>query len=404
MSTEPDAPRIAPLPSAARAVLDAVWDIGPFTTSDAMAATGLTRTTVIAQCSALVEAGWLEDLEDARTAGHAYQGGRPSRRFAFRPRAGLVMGLDAGEHRMTGVIADLAGQELIRLSEQLGDDAHDAARRRARIDALLQRLVTEARVRGERVLCTVIGVPAPVEPEGPSRPGRNPFWDLMDPGLRTGLVHARGELILENDANLAALAEHRVGAAQAWTTSATLLSGERFGAGIIVDGRLIRGARGGAGEMHALELVQGVGEAYGLGALARRWLRSAQAAGEVPRDSPLHSLPDRDIDSETVFLAAEEGDPFAVALIDRLGERLARIAAVLAALLDIEGVVVSGAIAASLDPVLERARHHLSSLALPPVPLLAASPLGRGVVSRGAAVRAIQAVRERALRAPGARD
>ena len=71
-------------------VLEFAWSVGPFTASDAMDATGLTRSTVIGVCDELIGLGWLDELVDARAVG-AYTKGRPARRYALRERAGVKL-------------------------------------------------------------------------------------------------------------------------------------------------------------------------------------------------------------------------------------------------------------------------------------------------------------------------
>ncbi|MCL6422232.1 ROK family protein [Brachybacterium sp. JHP9] len=384
-----------------RAVLEFAWGAGAFLTADAVSATGLARSAAIAQCTALVEAGWLAQLPNAREAGTAYRAGRPSLRFAFRSDTGLVIGVDAGKDHVGAVLTDLAGAVLASerrdVPAALADPgAPDLAGRRALIEQLIARVQAAGPAPHAPVLATVIGVPAPCDPQGRSPREPNALWELVNPGL-IDLLSAPGQVIVDNDANLAALAEGTVGAAQGSASSATLLTGERFGSGLLIDGQVVRGRHGRAGELAVMELVSGVGEAYGLGALARRWLEQDQAAGVVPLASPLARLAQKHADGETVLLAAQEGDPYAGELLSRMAQRLARIVAVLAGLLDVETVVIAGAPAAAIDGVLDQARPLLASLLHAAPPRLVASPLGREGVARGAAVRGIAAVREAAL-------
>ncbi|MFB9650356.1 ROK family protein [Curtobacterium pusillum] len=173
------------------------------------------------------------------------------------------------------------------------------------------------------------------------------------------------------------------------TSFAALLSGERFGAGLVVDGVLLRGTHGGAGEMRVLDLVEGVGSSDGIGATARRLVLEAVAAGEVPADGPLPL----DADAAAVFAAARAGDRVALAIVDRLGDRLARVCVLLASLLDIDRVVVAGAIARPAAAVIDRARALLGDWNFDPVPEIVASSLGADVVVIGAVAHAVDAVR-----------
>ena len=404
-----------------------------FTAADAMAATGLTRATVLGVCAELEQAGWLEDAPAER--GGAAPRGRPARRFALRAQAGILLAVDAGQHTLAARAADLRGRELAaeRLvlddAPLVGDDleagAAAAERRLEALRALLERVSARAGARGPvdaagaggshdtagavdapaaagvadgrgtagaPRLLTVVGVPAPVDAEGRSPSGDAGYWPAMNPGLVDALD---GPVLVENDANLAALAEraHLALSGADADHLAALLMGERFGAGLVVDGRLLRGADGGAGEMRFLDAVLGDRRgADGVAALARRWALEALEAGET--SAALSALPPAELGAKHVFAAARDGDVLARAVLERIGDRLARIAMILSSLIAVDTVVVAGAIAEAIDPVLEHAREALPRIGTPPLPQLRASSLGRDVVVRGALELALTRLRE----------
>ncbi|HEX2143434.1 MAG TPA: ROK family protein [Glycomyces sp.] len=380
----------------AAAVLDQAWDAEAFTAADGMAATRLTRSTVIALCDELVERGWLCELPNARAAGE-YRKGRPARRYALRADAGAVVGVDAGQHCITANVADLRGRALARTYTEIDPDGHSGSARVAAADKTIDQALRLAGVPKEAVMCVAAGVPAPTDREGRSPEGEYEFWSRMNPGYAAHF-RERGLLTeVENDANLAALAEGALGAGVGASSYITLMSGERFGAGYVVDGRLVRGRRGAAGELRLLSLVEGVGSTFGIGALLREWALELRASGTVDKTSPLMTTPRSRLGAEVVFRAAESGDQAALALIDRMAERLARICAVLGGLLDVERIVFSGAVAESLDLLLPRTAARLDELTHPPAPELVASQLGGGVVSIGAVARALEIVRANAI-------
>ncbi|GGK92460.1 putative NBD/HSP70 family sugar kinase [Curtobacterium luteum] len=370
--------------SSAEVVLAYAFDSSAFTATEAIGATGLTRSTVLAACGELVQLGWLRALDDARAAGE-YHKGRPARRYALDDRAGVVVGVDAGQHRVSVAVADLRGTVVGRAVASLGETGLDVDVRLGAVRDAVASAVADAGVDPDRVLVVVVGIPAPVDGRGVS-PRDGGYWDRMNPGFAS--LAGSGRVVVENDANLAALAE-RPSSGDA--SFAALLSGERFGAGIVVDGFLLRGPRGGAGEMRVLDLVDGVGSPEGIGATAR--LLVAEAAERVPAGSLLAGRNG----SERLFEAAALGDPVAVEVVDRLGDRLARVSVLLASLLDIDRVVVAGAIADAVGPVLERARVHLAGWDYDPVPELVASRLGADVVVLGAVARALDEVRSEPL-------
>jgi predicted NBD/HSP70 family sugar kinase len=355
------------------AVLHFAFETEEFTAAEAMAETELTRATVLGVCADLVAAGWLEEVADSRAAGLSSRG-RPARRYRLRESAGLVVGVDAGEHRVHVVVVNLRGRELASREQETAPDAVDARGRVELVRELINTVLREARHRDDDVLLTVVGVPAPVDDLGNSPEGEGTFWPLMNPGFATAL---RGSVVVENDANLAALAEQ---AREPLRNVATLLTGERLGSGLIVDGLLLRGKRGGAGEMRVLDVLSEVEMsaevrgADGLGKqarmMARTWLR------RTSQDSLLRDL------------------PLAQRILERLAERLARIVVVLESLLDVERVVVAGDTAKSLEPVLEHTRAVLEAEYYPPFPDLVASTLGARVVVDGALEYGLSRVRE----------
>ncbi len=262
--------------TSAEAVLAWAFGTGAFTASEAIDATGLTRSTVLAACTELVRLGWLRDLDDARAAGE-YRKGRPARRSELDATAGVVVGVDAGQHRVTALVADLRGTVLARAEGSLGESGLEVPVRLRVVEETVASALAAAGVAPDRVLATVLGIPAPVDAAGES-PDDGGFWDSMNPGFAAVVPH--GVVVVENDANAAALAE-RPSSGDA--SFAALLSGERFGAGLVVDGALLRGARGGAGELRVLDLVDGVSSSDGIGRTARTLVRRPATRDGSPR-------------------------------------------------------------------------------------------------------------------------
>lgn len=377
----------------ARLVARFALDAEEFTAADAMTATGLTRATVLGVCADLATMGWIEAIPN-EPAERPRAKGRPALRYRLSRRAGVVVGLDADEHRFSARIADLRGEVLGRahtspIGRDAGPDGRIAAARAAIASAL-----DDAGHGEEDVLLTVVGIPAPADASGRSPDGDNSFWAVMNAHLAEALD---GSVIVENDANLAAIAERAHSDDTPGASVAALLTGERLGAGIIVDEHLLRGPRGGAGEMRFLRLVFHDEHATdGLGALARHWAQRALASGD--EESSLRGTPVEDIDAPDVLSASAAGDPLAARITAELGERLARVAFALGSLLDVEKVVVCGAIAPLLGPVLSAAREALVSSYEAPVPELVASRIGGDVVVTGAIERALARVHDDPLR------
>lgn len=396
-------------------VLRHAWSVDAVTASDLIALTGLTRSTVLGVCDDLIDRGWMVSLADARSTGE-YRKGRPARRYALARSAGHVVGVDAGQHQLTAVVADLRGDVLARAVRRI-DPGGSADDRRRIVSALVDDALASASLADDDVLAVTVGVPAPTDAEGrsPVEAGAD-FWELMNPDY-VGLFAPRGwAVVVENDANLAAVAEAAAAsrvdreagddAGAAATSFVTLLAGERFGAGFVLDGALVRGSRGAAGEMRLLDLVEGVGSADGLGALLRDWARAARELGTVPVSSPLRAIPLDELEAPAVLTAADAGDATALRLVERAAERFGRVCAMLSGMLDVDRIVVAGAVAPSIGLLLERTTPWLIRFTHRAAPEVVASTLGDAVVTTGAVERALAHVRGHALELtlPGAAD
>lgn len=387
----------------ARRVLEHAWRCDAFTATDAMAATGLTRSTVIGVCDELVRQGWLAELDDARAFG-TYTKGRPARRYALRDRAALVVGVDAGFDHVSATVADLRGAPLARRGVAIPASGPEAIEPRA--DAEQRRTLARDAVRGaladagadpSEVLAITVAVPAPVDRDGDS-PADDWFWSTVNPGY-AGLFRGAAPLVaVENDANLAAIAERAAehGEGRDVDSYISLIVGEGMGAGLMIDGRLVRGRRGSAGELRFLDHVDGVGSADGLALLARRWAVDAIRSG-LPAGSALGRLDPESLDESAVDRAAAAGDPAAIAIVERLAARLARICLVLGDLLDVDRVIAGGAAPTALPSVIERAAAILDASDDPSAPELRTSRLGEDCVTTGAIEHALDLLREQAL-------
>lgn len=395
-------------------VLGHAWAGEAFTASEAMATTGLTRSTVIDVCDELVGKGWLRELSDARAVGD-YRKGRPARRYELRAEAAVVIGIDAGYERMSAVVADLRGRvlgtaesDIPAASPQRVERLADADERRRLARRLCDDALASSGVDAEKVLAITVGVPAPVDSHGQSPADAVGFWRLVNPGF-VPVFEGRALIVtIENDANLAAMAEgwHPDGAGREVESYVAMLMGEGIGAGLMIDRRLVRGRRGAAGEMRVLDRVHGVGSAEGLALLARRWATTAIESGDLPRESLLGRLDPSTLREGDVADAATAGDPAAVNIVERLATRLARICLVLGDLLDVDLVIVGGAVARTLPAVIDEAGDILARSNDPTAPRLVGSALGSAEVSTGAVQHALAQVRQRALELPltGARD
>ncbi|MDQ1169487.1 putative NBD/HSP70 family sugar kinase [Microbacterium proteolyticum] len=377
-------------------VLRHAWDADVFTASDTIAAVGLTRSTTIDVLDELTARGLLAELPNARVGGE-YSKGRPARRFTFQSTAAVVVGIDAGRGHVTATVADLRGGTLATSRLAVDPELDSPARRRRAGEAVVNATLTRAKRSRAEIVALCVGVPAPVDRRGRSPVHHDGFWARMNPDFVDSFASWAPMVRVENDATLAAVAERAHGAAVGCDDFVALLAGERFGAGISVDGRLLRGAHGGAGETVAFDRVEGVGSAWGLAPRVVDAAREALASGTLPAGSALSGMDADTLDAKTVLDLAAAGDAGALAVARSVGPALAGVAAVFGSLFDVQRVVVSGAIAAGAGPIIEAAVAAIpDSLHLPP-PQIVASTLGADIVSIGAVAAAVESARAHAL-------
>lgn len=372
----------------AEAILLVMRSTTAVTVTELIEATGLTRATVIAVCEDLAQRGWVRELPNQRDFG-GYQKGRPARRFELNERAGYVLGVDVGVAKTTVVVADLRGTLQGRASQPFRSAEIPATERIGVIDRTAIAALEDAGASPQDVMSVCVGIAAPVDRNGDVLVTQS-FWGMFDVGLRSALTELHGwNVLLENDANLAALGERWRGSAVGIDDVVVILASERFGSGVIEDGRLLRGSGGGFGEMAYLDLVEGVGDPFGIASLARRWAAEALAGRAKTTLRP--SAQGSEVEAEDVFAAAAAGDAVALAILDRLSDRVARVIATVATMVNPELVVIGGGVAKSAGVLLESVAERLPRLTATP-PRLAASPLGDAIVTVGAVRRALDHV------------
>lgn len=378
------------------AILDFAWTAGEFTATEAMAGTSLTRSTAIDAIDTLVGADVLRELPNARAAG-TYRAGRPSRRFVLAPDLGVVIGVDAGDTHLAVTVADPLDRTLVHHRIEF-EPSQSAAERRATILERLGDALAEAEVTRDQVLAVCVGVAAPVNRDGISPPHPDGFWERTNPGLAEALRDWAPVVQIKNDAQLAAIAEGAEGAAIGCRDYVALLASERFGGGVVVDGHVLHGAHGGVGEGVVFDHIVGVGSAFGLRYAVQDQVRAAVDEGEIAADSAVGRLVEADrIDPRLVLTLAASGDADAALVTSRVGATVARIVGVLGSMYDPTRVIVCGAVAESIEPVLTAARRILPEELHLPAPEILASTLGAEVVSRGAVATARRAAREHAV-------
>jgi glucokinase len=227
--------------------------------------------------------------------------------------------------------------------------------------AAMMEALAALRTAGHEPRAVGVGSPGAIDPASGSLVGRTahlPHWDGYP--LRTALEEASGlPVAADNDANCAALAEHRLGAAKGARVSLTLTLGTGLGCGIVADGHVFRGAFGGAGELGHVPL--------GSGALACACGVPSCVEPELSGSGLLRAAEAIGLSAATpaeLFALAAGGEARAQDLVARMADRLGATIATATAILNPEVVVIGGGVAQAGEALIAPVRAAVKRYAL----------------------------------------
>ncbi|MFF4171126.1 ROK family protein [Streptomyces sp. NPDC001744] len=377
-----------------RAALDLLLEHGPLSRTRIGKLTGLSKPTA-SQLLARLEAAGLV-VATGTTEGRP---GPNAQLYAVNARAAYAAGLDVTTRRIRAAVADVTG-EIVGEAE-LPTPGRSAAGVVRQVTEALDGAVGAAGIAREEVRRLVIGTPGAFDPAtGRLRYASHlPGWH--SPTLLEELAAALPmPFEYENDVNLVALAEQRLGAARGHSDFVLLWNEEGIGAALVLGGRLHRGFTGGAGEVGFLPvpgtpLVRQVTKANSGG---YQELAGAQAVPRIARSLGVET-PEQPYAPVAAALlahagAAADGDPRYAALLDRYAERVAIGLSSVVAVLDPELIVLSGdVLVAGGEPLRARVQSELADLAASRPRLVLAS-VPRRPVLRGALESALAATRD----------
>lgn len=242
-----------------------------------------------------------------------------------------------------------------------------------RLRQLLKSSLQSASISFSEITTIGVGLPGAIDPiNGVMLQGSVPFFKNHDLkklfATELGLEGKpfTGQIQFDNDANCFALAEAYLGAGKKWADANSVpmhqlcMVGVTFGTGVggglIVNGKLIRGRRGGAGEIGHMTLVEAGRSCYcGKQGCAEQYLSGPAFEYFFNQHTEaLHPLTGKEI-----FLLAEKNDPFAISAIESYRDRLVHFLSNLSNLLDPHVIVLGGGM--STQPLLYEGMSELLS-------------------------------------------
>ena len=313
-----------------RAITSLLAAEGPMSRADLVRGTGLSRTTVSSLVGELITAGHVVETDRGRP--HKGGSGRPPLLVALATPAGGVAGVDIGHRHVRVAVADRRGAVLAEETQAVDVDEDG----RAAIDRAARMVRSLA---GGELDAVGMCVPAPLDRRSARvRTGILPGWGEISPAeeLRRRLgvpVYA------DNDANLGALAEHVHGAARGVADVVYVKIASGLGAGILLGGRLHRGATGIAGELGHVQVGED-GQVCRCG--NRGCLETLVAAPRLL--AVLQPAYDEPLTVERVLALETQGDAGVCRVLSDAGRAVGRALADLCNNLNPELVVVGGSL------------------------------------------------------------
>ncbi|MGW5863631.1 ROK family transcriptional regulator [Streptomyces sp. NPDC055239] len=375
-------------PSTARAINDRLalgllQREGPLTANQLKQLTGLSRPSVADLVERLQGSGLIAVVGEAG----AQRRGPNARLYGIVADRAHLAALDVRTDGVSVVVTDLLGAVLAEASAPIGGDTGTGPAVERAV-ALVERT---ARDGGVRRLHTVgIGAPGLIDPAtGELRDTTSlPAWHRGLAGALQERLPAR--VLVENETNLAARAEQRDGAAHDRDTFVLLWLGEGVGAAVVLDGKLRRGASGGAGEIGFLP-VPGT-DMLPSATACEGGLHSLVGAAALCELGVAHGIlePGASV-ADVVRHAVETGHE---AYLDAVADRIAVGAAAMAAILDPGCVVLGGEVGRAGGEVLAaRVMKRVTAMS-PLYTEIRVSPLGGAAVLRGALLAARDAAQD----------
>ncbi|HXW79837.1 MAG TPA: ROK family protein [Acidimicrobiales bacterium] len=355
-------------------LLNALRKRGPLMRADLTRVSGLSKPTVGLGLANLEREG-LVRVAGRRTGVR----GPAALLYDVNPEAGFVLALDVGKEYLRGAVADLAGAVRWR-----GNRRVHGARGQARVSELVSlasELLAASGVTQAAITQVVVGSPGIYDRRRDVLllTGGLPGWG--QPGVMAELRRAFGPTtVVENDINLAALAERDHGYGRQVSTFAFVSVGTGIGMGLVLDGQLHKGMHGAAGEIGFLPL--GGEDVIDVSDARRRGpMEAAVSAAGVVRAARRRGMTGR-LTARRVFEAAAAGDNLALSVVSDEAVLVAKAVAAVSLVADPELIVLGGGIG-SAPGFAEAVASELFKL-VPSAPDVRVSAMGGEAIVEGA--------------------
>jgi predicted NBD/HSP70 family sugar kinase len=332
-------------------VVGALRERGHISQSEIARMTGLSRTTVHTLVTELKDSGVVHEVE---TGVPDFRGGRPAVLLMLRDSSLAVVGIDFG-HSHVGVAVANVGHDVLAERRCDLDVSHDAKTALDTATRMVEEVLAEAHVERRSVIGAGIGIPGPLDRARGAAGSATilPGWTGIR--IRSDMRDRLAMPVeIENDANLGALAELTWGAGRECSNFAYIKAATGIGAGLVVDGRLLRGASGTAGEIGHTTLDESGALCY----CGNRGCLETVASGPAILQL-VGQGDDRTLTLDRVIDLAAEGDVRCRRALSDAGREIGVAVAGLCNLINPERVIVGGLLSRANDVLLQPLRESI---------------------------------------------
>jgi len=285
----------------------------------------------------------------------------------------LVCAVDLGGTNLRAANIDREGSilERIKVSTPDTDEPNEIV---SAIASAVIECANQAEQRGEEIQAVSVVVPGSVQTDTGVIVNAPNIQAIVGFDLGQALsAELHRPILLENDANAAAVGEMWQGAGRGCQTIICLTLGTGVGSGIILDGKLWRGTDGTGGEIGHTSVAPFDGVKCKCGSVgclevyasATAIVRMTRAGLPDHPQSILNTTPEVDLSAKEVARAANEGDAFAVEVFRKMGMYLGIAMANIVNIFNPEVIIVGGGVSESFDLFAPRARDEIRKRAFP---------------------------------------
>lgn len=313
-----------------RAAMEILLHKGPTSRADLAKQTGLSKQTMSEVIRTLEESGWvrIKGVVSGKV-------GRSAVTYEVAPDAGCVIGIDIGATMIRIAIVDIAGN--IVQEVETTSDGHLDENLLQKLNGLIETSLKKARISRNKVLLATVATPGVIDPETGKLSLAPNMAEIASMDVVATLQEIlRCDVIVENDVNAAVLGETWKGTATGLDSVAYVSLGTGIGLGTLVNGKLLRGAKGAAGEISYLPFGT---DPYDAESLERGALECAISARGIIENYGSH---DEKLTVRDVLERAESGEDKALETVRRTAQLAALLVVSVDAILDPQKIILGG--------------------------------------------------------------